>query len=154
MSNIRDREIFAAQLWDWAFLNDALTDEHGGRARPADADGLIEQWRHLLMLEGKPKGFRWIPTSGQRRALQVFASRPGQITICMYGSNPTDPIVDEIECCINEIWTPREKMTTNEAQELVKSWFSHARSGCSATACTLEVQRGEVPVHEPEEPER
>ena len=138
MSNIRDRKVGADQLWDWAFLNESLTDSNGGQARPMDCDGMVEQWGHLLVLEGKPGGFTWPPGSAQRRAVRVFASRPGQVAIILYGDRPASPVIEEAEWCINGHWFQREKVTTRGVQALVRSWFVHARSGCRALTCPLD----------------
>ena len=137
MSNIRSRKVVAEQLWDWAFLNSSLRDENGGQAKVSDGDGWIEQWEHLLALEGKPSGYRWPPRNAQRRQLEVFASKPGQLVIVWYGKNPDAPDIEEVECRIGGKWLPRTEMTTQGAQSLVRQWFLHARSGCSAASCSL-----------------
>lgn len=133
MSNLRDLNAYRDAAWDWSWLNEVLSG-----ARLSDADGMVEQWGHLLLVEAKPLRHHWGPRNAQRRAQTVFATRPGQVSLCLYGDNhppPSSPSVYAAESCTLGQWSERVTFNNTAACSWVRLWFRHARSGCDPLTC-------------------
>lgn len=54
--NLRDRDVVARRLWNWAPYNDCFTR----RAHLSDVDGVIECNGRVLVVEGKPEDERGV----------------------------------------------------------------------------------------------
>ena len=137
MSNLRSRVKFGESAWSWDFLNGNCFGAHD--VRIGDIDGFGEQHDHLLLIEAKPTGYRWRPGNAQRRAHKVFARRPGQVCLVLYGDSPEAPTVTEAQANCLGTFDDLIPTSNDSVIEWVRRWFEHARSGCDASACTWAV---------------
>jgi hypothetical protein len=121
--NIRDRAIVAGQLWDWGWLNVAF---HPTRARASDIDGVVEQDRHILILEGKPHPYAWEEGSAQYRTLKTLSGKPGVCVLVLYG-DPAGPHVRQAEQVIpmGPRHLPRVPASNDDVIRWVAEWFGH-----------------------------
>jgi hypothetical protein len=133
MFNIRNRERVAEQLWDWGWLNPAF---HPTRARASDIDGVVEQDRHILILEGKPAEYLWTPESAQFRTLKTLSGKPGMCVLVLYG-DPAGPTVHHAEQIIpmGPKHLPRVKATNADVVRWVAQWFAHTHQCGEPTSC-------------------
>lgn len=133
MFNIRDRERVAQQLWDWGWLNPAF---HPTRARASDIDGVVEQDRHILILEGKPADYAWTQESAQFRTLKTLSGKPGMCVLVLYG-DPGGPTVHSAEQVIpmGPKHQQRMKATNQDVIRWVAQWFTHTHQCREPSSC-------------------
>lgn len=133
MFNIRDRARVAEQLWDWGWLNPAF---HPTRARASDIDGVVEQDKHVLILEGKPSDYAWPEGSAQFRTLKTLSGKPGMCVLVLYG-DPAGPTVHKAEQVIpmGPRHLPRVSATNRDVVRWVAQWFNHTHECREPFSC-------------------
>lgn len=117
--NIRNLDLYRAQLWDWSILNGCFGNT---KIRVTDVDGMVERNGRFLFFETKQPSVMSIPR-GQMMAYERLMRRGGAVFFVVWGQ-PGSP--EAVQVTTQHGTLPPQPCDLRGLRALTYRWFLKA----------------------------